>query len=165
MWKIRSCVEADFDAVLVLLDELWPGRQLDAAALHTVYSRALASDTQFYLCAEEEGEVAGFCSLTLKSNLWQAGYLAHVDELVVTQRRRRKGIGRALLAAAVELAAEENCACIELDSAFHREEAHRFYESQGFENRAYLFSKPLRHESPSGASSPIRAKIKEGSSA
>jgi glucosamine-phosphate N-acetyltransferase len=32
---------------------------------------------------------------------------------------------------------------VELDSAFHRKQAHRFYEQLGFENRAYLFSKAL----------------------
>jgi ribosomal protein S18 acetylase RimI-like enzyme len=151
MSKIRFCTEEDFDAVLILLGELWPGRQLDVAALRGVFHRALVSETQFYLCADDEGAVAGFCSLTLKNNLWQAGYLAHIGELVVDVRRRQKGIGRALLAAAIELAAGRDCARIELDSAFHREGAHRFYESQGFENRAYLFSKSLRDVSPAGS--------------
>jgi hypothetical protein len=32
---------------------------------------------------------------------------------------------------------------VELDSAFHRSQAHKFYQQEGFENRAYLFSKPL----------------------
>jgi len=146
MWKIRPCTEEDFAAVLGLLGELWPGRRLDAAALHVVYSRSLASESQFYLCAEEEGAVIGFCSLSLKNNLWQAGDLAHIDELVVAQRQRRKGIGCALMTAAIKLAIESGCASIELDSAFHREDAHRFYESQGFENRAFLFSKSLRSE-------------------
>ncbi len=162
MWTVRFCSEVDFDSVLALLGELWPGRQLDSGALHTAYGRALTSETQFYLCAENEGKVAGFCSLTLKNSLWQAGFLAHLDELIVAERHRRKGIGRALLAAAVELATSKNCARIELDSGFHREAAHRFYESQGFENRAYIFSKSLRNESPSD---PVHAKIGEETSA
>jgi GNAT superfamily N-acetyltransferase len=162
MWTVRFCSEVDFDSVLALLGELWPGSQLDSGALNSVYSRALASEVQFYLCAEDESEVAGFCSLTLKNNLWQAGYLAHIDELVVAEQHRRKGIGRALLAAAVELATSKNCARIELDSGFHREAAHRFYESQGFGNRAYLFSKSLRSELPSD---PVHAKIGEETSA
>lgn len=36
------------------------------------------------------------------------------------------------------------CATLESkDSAFHRRDAHRFYEQMGFERRAYLFSKEL----------------------
>ena len=128
-------------------------------ALHAVYSRALASETQFYLCAEDEGAVAGFCSLTLKNNLWQAGNLAHIDELVVEERQRRKGIGSALLDAAVKMAAGRGCASIELDSAFHRGDAHRFYESQGFENSGLSLFQSLRSELSLGTSFPIRAKI------
>jgi hypothetical protein len=33
---------------------------------------------------------------------------------------------------------------VELESAFHRKKAHAFYERQGFENRGYLFSKPIK---------------------
>jgi glucosamine-phosphate N-acetyltransferase len=36
------------------------------------------------------------------------------------------------------------CKQFELDSAFHRKEAHAFYEQRRFERRALLFSKPLR---------------------
>jgi glucosamine-phosphate N-acetyltransferase len=165
MWTIRFCSDADFEAVLGLLAELWPGRRLDEASIRAVYGRALASETQFYLCAEDAGQTVGFCSVSVKSNLWQAGYLAHIDEFVVAERYRRKGIGRALLAAAVKLAASKNCVRIELDSGFHREEAHRFYESYGFEKRAYLFSKSVFNESPSGVPSIVHAKIEEGTSA
>jgi GNAT superfamily N-acetyltransferase len=43
----------------------------------------------------------------------------------------------------LSLAKQKGCRVIELDSAFHREEAHRFYEHLGFEKRAYLFTKTL----------------------
>jgi len=32
---------------------------------------------------------------------------------------------------------------VELDSAFHRIESHRFYENLGFQKRAFTFSKEL----------------------
>jgi len=94
-------------------------------------------------CAVEGDRVIGFCSLTLKSNLWQAGYLGHIDELIVDEQHRGRGIGRSLLNAIIEAAVKNGCSRIELDSAFHRKDAHKFYETQGFENRAYLFSKVL----------------------
>jgi glucosamine-phosphate N-acetyltransferase len=91
----------------------------------------------------ENENVAGFCSLTIKNNLWQAGYLGHIDELVVSKGKRGLGIGSALLAAIIGIAKEVGCSRVELDSAFHRAEAHGFYEQQGFEKRAYLFSRSL----------------------
>jgi hypothetical protein len=36
------------------------------------------------------------------------------------------------------------CRRLELDSAFHREAAHRFNEKRGMEKRAYLFTQVLK---------------------
>jgi len=140
---IRRCNVGDFDAVLRLLRQLWPDKQLDAAQLRVVYEQVLTSDSQFYLCAIEDENLVGFGSLSVRSSLWEAGCLGHIDELVVDEMHRQRGIGTRLLLALIELAKENGCGRIELDSAFHRAAAHKFYESQGFENRAYLFSKPI----------------------
>ncbi|HXZ42406.1 MAG TPA: GNAT family N-acetyltransferase [Terriglobales bacterium] len=146
MGQIRECRDTDFDQVFLLLKQLWPSKELDRIALSTVYARAIRGDAQHYICAIEDDRVVGFCSLTLTNNLWQAGYLAHIDELVVDEQQRGRGIGRALLNAIVEVAVKAGCPRIELDSAFHRKDAHKFYEAQGFENRAHLFSKVLLQE-------------------
>jgi len=144
MTAIRACTREDFEQIFALLRQLWPDRTLDRDALSQVYCRGLASDLQRFLCAEEEEEnIVGFCSLTIKNNLWQAGYLAHIDELVVRKEKSGRGIGGALLDAIIEAAKQAGCSRVELDSGFHRTEAHRFYQQHGFENRAYLFSKTL----------------------
>jgi glucosamine-phosphate N-acetyltransferase len=143
MALIRKTLPGDFDDVLVLLGQLWPERTLDADALARVFFKALDCSTRVYLSAVEDERVVGFCSLTITSSLWQQGCIGHVDELVVDARFRGSGIGTALLDRAAEEAKGRGCTRLELDSAFHRTEAHKFYEQQGFENRAYLFSKPL----------------------
>ncbi len=124
----------------MLLRQLWPDKPLNIQSLQSVYDLALSSENQKYLCAVEKNKVVGFGSLTIKNNLWQEGYLGHIDELVVDNGSRGKGIGRQLLSQLIILAKEKKCRRVELDTAFHRKEAHRFYEQQGFENRAYLFS-------------------------
>jgi ribosomal protein S18 acetylase RimI-like enzyme len=143
MVQVRRCGAADFEDVLALLRQLWPGTALDRDALRAVFDRAIASDAQDYLCAVEGERVIGFASLTVKNNLWQAGHLGHVDELVVDEAHRGRGVGTLLLNELIAVARQRGCRRIELDSAFHREEAHRFYVRQGFESRAYLFSKSL----------------------
>jgi len=143
MAVIRKCTSADFQQIFGLLQQLWPDKKLDSEALSRVYHRGLTSDLQRCICAVDDENVIGFCSLTLKNNLWQAGYLGHIDELIVSEEKRGAGVGRALLAAIIEIAKQAGCSRVELDSAFHRLEAHKFYQQQGFENRAYLFSKPL----------------------
>jgi len=141
--EIRFCSEKDFDDVVKLLHQLWPDKKIDLLSLKKVFDRALVSDSQKYVCAAEGGKVVGFGSLTIKNNLWQEGYICHVDELVVDSNFRHHGIGTGILRHLITIAKEKNCRRIELDSAFHRKDAHKFYENLGFENRAFLFSKIL----------------------
>jgi GNAT superfamily N-acetyltransferase len=63
--------------------------------------------------------------------------------MIVDGELRGKGIGTKLLEKTFETANLRKCKKIELDSGFHREQAHKFYEKIGFEKRAYLFSKDL----------------------
>ena len=126
-----------------LLHQLWPGKPLDTASLQAVFNRALASESQVYLCAADGRHVIGFGSLTVKNNLWHEGFLGHVDELVVDSEFRGQGIGTRLLEQLLAAARQRQCRRVELDSAFHREQAHQFYQRQGFESRAFLFSKVI----------------------
>lgn len=141
--KIETCRSSDFSAVLELLRQLWPTKTIDPEAVQKVFDRALESNNQVYLCARIKDKLIGFASLTIKNNLWQEGALGHIDELVIDNAFRKRGIGKALLQGLIVTAQKKGCRRIELDSAFHRKEAHAFYESQGFENRAFLFSKVL----------------------
>jgi GNAT superfamily N-acetyltransferase len=56
---------------------------------------------------------------------------------------RSHGIGAKLLAAAEELARREGCYRVQLTSRKVREDAHRFYEAQGFVATSQGFKKLL----------------------
>ena len=143
MAQIRRCTLGDFDAILPLLRQLWPDKSIDSEASRQVFAKGVDSPFQEYICAVIDTRVVGFCSLSIKNNLWLEGNLGHVDELIVDESVRGQGIGKHLLDHITGLARERGCKRLELDSAFHRMGAHRFYEEHGFENRAYLFSKVL----------------------
>jgi GNAT superfamily N-acetyltransferase len=96
-----------------------------------------------YLCAEIDERMIGFCSLAVRENLRVESFVAHIDELIIDESFRRMGFGAELLKAAVAEAKKRGCKIIELDSAFYREDAHRFYAKEGFSKRAYLFAKEL----------------------
>jgi len=141
--KIRNAKAEDFDRICELLQQLWPDKTLDNRALKTVMNRALLSPQDIYLCIEVDNTVAGFCSLAIRNSLWKEARIGTISEMVVDETFRKRGIGTALLGTIVDMARQKGCRCIELDSAFHREAAHHFYEKAGFEKRAYLFSKEL----------------------
>lgn len=142
-FKIRPCRRNDFAAVVELLRQLWPDRNLDTAALRKVYERGLRAKSQVYLCASDANNVRGFVSLIIKNNLWQAANVGNIDELVVDEKHRGRGLGTQLLNEIIARASQRGCVRLELDSAFHRNSAHEFYQRQDFEKRAYLFSKGL----------------------
>jgi GNAT superfamily N-acetyltransferase len=143
MFRIRKCRVEDFDEVLLLLRQLWQDKSIDPISLRPIFNRALVSASKTYLCATNEKRVIGFGSFTVKDNLWPEGYLGYVDELVVDNEYRNKGIGKQLLEKLVTVARQKGCCRIELDSAFYRKKSHRFYRRNGFETRAYVFSKVL----------------------
>lgn len=67
------------------------------------------------------------------------GRLLYVDDLVTTAHERSRGHGATLLAWLVERARERGCAQLHLDSGVQREDAHRFYKTQGLAISAFHF--------------------------
>ena len=63
--------------------------------------------------------------------------------LAVSKEYRRKGIGAQLLKTAEQWAKENNIEVVLLNSGLPREEAHTFYESQGYFKKSYGFIKRI----------------------
>ena len=85
--------------------------------------------------AEEDGRIVG--RLSLARDQHPASY--HVADLglMVAATHRRRGIGRALLDAAVEWARESGVQKLELHVFPYNEPAIRLYEGYGFEREGY----------------------------
>ena len=63
--------------------------------------------------------------------------------LAVSKEYRRKGIGAQLLKTAEQWAKENNIEVVLLNSGLPREDAHSFYESQGYFKKSYGFIKRI----------------------
>ena len=143
MVEIRRLTINDIDALIKLLEQLWSNKSIDKNGVKRIIRQGLNSDYQIYICAIDNGKVIGFCSLTIKNNLWTESNLGNIDELVVDSEYRNQGIGKLLIREIEKIAQNHKCKRLELDSAFHRTIAHQFYEKLGFEKRAYLFTKEI----------------------
>src|SRR5262249_54056673 len=68
---------------------------------------------------------------------------ARILALVTLSTARRRGIGRALIAAAEEDLAQRGITRVSLNTSLARKGAHKFYESLGYERNGWRFMKQL----------------------
>ncbi|MDP5008868.1 MAG: GNAT family N-acetyltransferase, partial [Glaciimonas sp.] len=88
---------------------------------------------QYLLVGELDGVVIAMLQLTFIPGLSRRGALrANIEAVRVESSLRGQGIGHWLIAKALLLAQERNCALVQLTSDKSRAEAHRFYARLGF---------------------------------
>lgn len=92
---------------------------------------AIDSNDAAVLVCEDEGELAGLCTVYLDLRSVRYGSRAWVEDLAVDPRKRSRGFGKALLDAAKGWARARGATHLELDSSVARADAHRFYEREG----------------------------------
>ncbi len=111
---IRRAVESESNTLSALAraaKAFWPytAAQLAAWRDDLQISAALIASSPTYV-AELEGEIGGFYSLIQESRTW------NLEHLWVAPDRMRRGIGRALLAHAMEVAAQGGAASLAIDA-------------------------------------------------
>jgi len=132
---LRSAAEPDLAEVLVLYRHLHPqDPELDAATAERVWSTLLAAPFMTLIVAQAAERLVASCTLAIVPNLSRGGRPYGVIENVVTHADfRRLGLGRRVLAHAVDLAWRGDCYKVLLATGSKRETTLRFYEGAGFE--------------------------------
>jgi GNAT superfamily N-acetyltransferase len=69
-----------------------------------------------------------------------SGFHMYVDDLVTAEQWRSHGYGRLLNKYLVDHARKEGCTSVQLDSATHRRDAHRFYFRERYTISAFHFA-------------------------
>ncbi len=103
------------------LDEL-------AALIHSEASRLLVARDP-----DESGPIAGILCLTVYRV--PTGLRSIIEDVIVDENLRRRGIGEALMRRAIELARESGATGVSLTSNPSRMAANLLYQSMGFELR------------------------------
>jgi GNAT superfamily N-acetyltransferase len=90
--------------------------------------------------ALEDGVVVGTFALVIIDALGaRCQPLGLVEDVVVDDPARGRGIGRAMMEFAIARCRERGCYKMQLSSSLRREDAHRFYDSLGFERHGVSF--------------------------
>jgi GNAT superfamily N-acetyltransferase len=114
-----------------------PGRSAAAPAegreAHEILVAILEQSGRTLLVADVNGEIVGTADLLIVQNLMRGSApWAMVENVVVADRVRRRGIGRALFDEAIRLARGAGSYKVQLLSNKHRRDAHAFYKAVGF---------------------------------
>lgn len=95
------------------------------------------------LLAEDDGAAVGLAVVQRRLRIGYAGHELWLAEMVVDERSRRRGIGRALVAAVEEHASATGCRLVRLESRAARRDAHAFYRALGYTDHGVSFTKAL----------------------
>jgi GNAT superfamily N-acetyltransferase len=129
-FKIRAAKAGDAEAVSILSKEL--GYPSDLKATRERLRRILMRDDQRIIVAVAPGGAVCGWLQAHSSVVVEYGLRVEIVGLIVSDRMRRKGVGRSLVAQAETWAAEISAEAIVVRSNTKRVESHAFYPALGY---------------------------------
>ena len=139
--EVREAHESDIPGILSLtINELgYPGVTLDE--LSSKMSNMKAAGNYYFYVAVLSGHVVGYAGIAQEMALEVQKDYFRIKEMAVSKEYQRMGIGSTLLRYIEDFATKKEIDYIVLSSRFHRADAHRFYERNGYAKTSYVFAK------------------------
>ena len=139
---IRTITLSDLDKIYELLNKLYENK-LKYKQFEEIYKLKLNDENSYYIVAIEDNKIIGVLTSEIQVKLHRAKKQSFIEDLIVDETYRNKGVGKALLQNAVNYAKNTDCEVVELTSYINNENAHRFYENNGFIKHSYKFKQYL----------------------
>ncbi|MEJ7812152.1 MAG: GNAT family N-acetyltransferase [Gemmatimonadaceae bacterium] len=138
--EVRAARVDDAPALAALLTEL--GYPAPASTLAERLA-ALLWAGEVALLAVRGTDALGLLTIHVTPVLHRPTPVGRLTALVVAERARGQGVGRALVRAGERILAERGCALVEVTSNRARTDAHAFYERLGYETTSLRFKRSL----------------------
>ncbi|WP_353707392.1 GNAT family N-acetyltransferase [Cellulosimicrobium sp. ES-005] len=136
---VRGARPDDAAAVWPLVVAFAPSFVPESAAFDASFATLLADDDALVLVAEAGDAVVGYLVAHRHATLFANAPVGRVEEVMVDDDARRRGIGRLLVEAAEDWAAATGAAYVALATR----RAAPFYAALGYDNTAAFFRKVL----------------------
>lgn len=144
-YEIRQALPTDAAALSRLVSVL--GYEMQPEQIMTRLASYSGTDGSRVFVAVRRKEVVGFLSFLAFPLFHEPSAMGRITAMVIDPEHRRQGIGRSLMRAMENYAADCRCQRIEVTSGDHREEdAHPFYAGQGYSADCRRFLKSLLAE-------------------
>jgi len=138
---IRYAQPGDAAALAQLMCEL--GYETTKSEMQIRLQRIATDQRYRTFVAVCDGNVCGMIGTLTYPSIEHNDPSGRIVALVILRTMRRRGIGRALLATAEKDFAQRGIRRIRLNTQLAREDAHKFYESLGYERNGWRFVKQL----------------------
>jgi len=137
--KIRPAHLTDTEALLALAKRFATSFTVEDQAFHSSLVALLADASACLRVAESDGSVIGYVLGFEHPTFFANGRVAWVEEIMVSESCRQRGIGRQLMTEFTAWARERECRLIALATR----RAAEFYRALGYEESATYFRKSL----------------------
>jgi len=134
MPSFTQATRPDRDILLALMREFYAGESLEFTPQVATAMEQLLDDDQLGIIYLIHAEIAnlGYFVLTFAYSLERGGRIAILDELYVVSAARGKGLGKAAIAFAAEVARESRCLSLLLEVDQKNTAAQHLYRAAGF---------------------------------
>jgi ribosomal protein S18 acetylase RimI-like enzyme len=137
--RVRDATPADSAALARLCGQL--GYPTSAEDMPARLARLATDPNIRVLVAENEHGVVGLAAMHVRHMINHEAPLAQLTTLVVDERCRGRGVGRALVDVVERFARERPCKRLVVNTALRRTDAHAFYEKLGFTHTGRRYGK------------------------
>jgi ribosomal protein S18 acetylase RimI-like enzyme len=141
MLTIRAAEMHDAGALAELMCEL--GYETTEVEMLMRMERIAADEHYRTFVAVHDGQVCGMIGTLTSLSYEHNDTGGRILALATLSTMRRRGIGRALVAAAEKDFAKRGVTRVALNTRLTREDAHKFYESLGYERTGFRFTRDL----------------------
>ncbi len=140
--RIRAARLSDVSQLAALMCELGYETTSDEMRARL---KSIAKDVRYSTFVAKIGtELCGMIGTLTHMSHEHNDLSGKIVALVVSEKHRRSGVGRALIAAAEKDFAKRNVTRLTLTTRFERDEAHRFYQKLGYSRTGLRFAKEPR---------------------
>ncbi len=140
--EIQEAKEQDLPAIIDLYKQLDTSNseQLSIEEAIQMFRKINTYPDYKLYVAVKDGQIVGTFTLLIMDSLAHRGKSSGiVEDVVVDEQWRGKGIGKLMMQFAMNYCKRDGCAKLALSSNMKRLAAHQFYESLGFQKHGYSF--------------------------
>jgi ribosomal protein S18 acetylase RimI-like enzyme len=145
--SIREAKETDLPMIQTLTRELIKTigntKGIDVQLALDNCKHLIHDPHSYFFVTELNKTIVGFITVSIRKTLLHQGLSGLINELIVAEKYRGKGIGKQMIFAVIERCKQRGCCEVEVSTSMTNTRARKLYTSCGFEQRGLLFEVDL----------------------